>query len=235
MYLSFFLWTPKFFSFLCIHMLAGQMLVHRIDWKEKSPTAMHSLLLNMGMTKFYLTESKESTNVSNFYQRFGKVAKVVYTSKESHWFFGSNPPVPKESVNDCWIYYKPFDYDQEKAVDYCHYCGKLNEKSIKFTPVIAQNKACYDLHHKCAIFRKNNSRNKFCVIPTADEKYNSVTFFCFCVTKIEWRKTFTKTGISWVLSNSFRSPRNKSGLLPKEKFLYLGSQSSMQNTASQLD
>ena len=75
---------------------------------------MHSFLLSMGMTKFCLTEPKENTTVWYiFIRELENIAMDIYNRKQSHRFFRNNPPVPKESVNDCWICHKPFENDQE--------------------------------------------------------------------------------------------------------------------------
>ena len=68
--------------------------------------------------------------------------------------------------------------------DHCQYRGKflgwaeyqrnLTKKSINFTAVIAHYMALYDIPHICAKIVKSNSKKKFYVIPTTDEKK---TFF----------------------------------------------------------
>ena len=117
-----------------------------------------------------------------------KLATDIYQRKQSHQIYKSKPSTHKDTVNDCWICEKPFTNDEEKGLDHCHYSGaflgwahsecNLQGKSIKFTPVIAHNMAGYDIYHICSAINKCNPKNKFSVVPTTDEKYNSFTFLC---------------------------------------------------------
>ena len=119
---------------------------------------MHSLFLSMGVMKFCLNRFKREHNcLEDFIKELEKLAKDIFNRKRNHRFFRSNPRVTKEYVNDCWICNKPFENDQKKIFDPCHYSGKfsgladpqcsLKRKGISFTPVIARNVACFDFHH----------------------------------------------------------------------------------------
>ena len=121
---------------------------------------------------------REHNRLEGFIKQLEKIAKNLYIRKQSHRFFSSHRPVPKESVNDCWNCIEPFENDREKVLDHCHYSGKfaVQRKSINFRQAIAHNMAGYGIHHICTTINKSNSNNKFPVIPTTDEKYISLTY-----------------------------------------------------------
>ena len=126
--------------------------------------------------------NSENNCLEGFVKEFEKIALDIYNRKQSHQFFRSNFPVPKESVNDCWICNKPTENDQQNVLDHCHYSDKfvvwahfqcsLLAKSIDFNPVIAHNMAGYDLRHICTIIN-SNSNHKFSVLSTTDQKHIS--------------------------------------------------------------
>ena len=68
---------------------------------------------------------REPNRLEDFIQELENIAKDIYNRKQSHRFFRGQPSVPKESVNDCWICNRPFEEDQEKVLDHCHYSGNF--------------------------------------------------------------------------------------------------------------
>ena len=57
---------------------------------------------------------REYNCLEDFIKELEKIAMDIYNRKQSYRFFRGKPPVPKESVNYCWICIKPFENDQEK-------------------------------------------------------------------------------------------------------------------------
>ena len=85
---------------------------------------MHSLLLGMGMTKFYLKNQNRTQLFGRLYQRVEKKTDI-YSRKQGQRLLRSNPPIRKESPKDRWSCNKPFENDQEKVLDHCPCSGKF--------------------------------------------------------------------------------------------------------------
>ena len=163
--------------------------------------------------------------------------------------FRGVPPIQKESVNQCWICETPYENDQEKVLDHCHYSGKflawahsncnLSRKSLNFTPVIAHNMTGYDIHHICTIINKSNPRNKFSVSPTTDEKYISFTFSVWVHSYVDKKGKVQNIYQILRFLDSLRfmlqSLEKLANILPNEKFLYLDSQFKGHKTPTQID
>ena len=190
---------------------------------------------------------REPNCLEEFFQELEKIAKDIYNRKQSHRFFRSQPLVPKESLNDCWICL--LKKTKKKVLDHCQYSGNflgwaqsqcnLKKKSKNFTPVIAHNMARFDIHQICTKINKSNANNKFSVISTTDEKYISFTFSVWVnsfVNKIgDIKNVYEDMGFLDSFKFMPQSSEKMAGFSPKEKFTHLESQFDMKKTPSQIE
>ena len=128
------------------------------------------------------------------------ITKDPCNREQNRRLFKSDPPVRKETVNDCWICFKLLEKIQEKILEHCLYSGKFlgwahsknnqKTKTINLTPVNAHNMTVYDIHQICTKINRSTSKNTFSVIPKTDVRY---IFFTFCV----WVDSFVdKNGVT---------------------------------------
>ena len=118
--------------------------------------------------------------MERFLSKIEKLAKFFYHQKRKYPIFIGKPP-SKTFHTCCWICDVPFETDDEKILDHCHFRGQflgyarnecnLKRRTLDYTPVIAHNMMNYDLHHIVKTLHSATANVKIEVIPTNDEKF----------------------------------------------------------------
>ncbi len=126
---------------------------------------------------------REKDCLNQFLREMRELALEVYKINQRHRLFTGNPP-DSALFSVCWICERPFNADDEKVLDHCHYSGdflgfahsqcNVNRKVSNFVPVIAHNLSGYDLHHICQYLSAIDKADRISVIPSTDETYISL-------------------------------------------------------------
>ena len=174
--------------------------------------------------------------MEKFVDALEKIAHEIHQKKQSNRYFRDPVPERPQEAQLCWICAGQFGINREieddKVVDHCHYSGKflgfahpecnVKRKTINFIPVVAHNSSNYDLHHVCLYIHKFKPGCKIDVIPSADEKYITLTVGVPVRTYVA-RNGVTKTVFEYLrFIDSYRfmaaSLEKLAGYLPEEKF-----------------
>ncbi|XP_075241649.1 uncharacterized protein LOC142336624 [Convolutriloba macropyga] len=130
--------------------------------------------------------------MERFLSKIEKLAKFFYHQKRKYPIFIGKPP-SKIFQTCCWICDVPFETDDEKVLDHCHFRGQflgyahnecnLKRRTLDYTPVIAHNMMNYDLHHIVKTLHSATANVKIEVIPTNDEKFIALNYGVYIETR----------------------------------------------------
>ena len=130
--------------------------------------------------------------MERFLSKIEKLAKFFYHQKRKYPIFIGKPP-SKIFHTCCWICNVPFETDDEKVLDHCHFRGQflgyahnecnLKRRTLDYTPVIAHNMMNYDLHHIVKTLHSATANVKIEVIPTNDKKFIALNYGVYIETR----------------------------------------------------
>ena len=173
--------------------------------------------------------------MERFLSKIEKLAKFFYHQKRKYPIFIGKPP-SKTFHTCCWICDVPFETDDEKVLDHCHFWGQfrgyahnecnLKRRTLDYTPVIAHNMMNYDLHHIVKTLHSATANLKIEVIPTNDEKFIALNYGVYIETRRRKRDEVAIYEYLRFIDTFKFMPSSLSKLvqtLPHEKFTILDS------------
>ena len=171
--------------------------------------------------------------MERFLSKIEKLAKFFYHQKRKYPIFIGKPP-SKTFHTFCWICDVPFETDDEKVLDHCHFGGQflsyahnecnLKRRTLDYTPVIAHNMMNYELHHIVKTLHSATANVKIEVIPTNDEKFIALNYGVYIETRRRKRDEFAIYEYLRFIDSFKFMPSSLSKLvqtLPHDKFTIL--------------
>ncbi len=230
-----------------------ESLLQPVQGCERPPETSHSQFLQIHEPCGYALTVVEHSNdnvlflkqergpgcLQTFVKDLHILARDFYERKRAHMIFtGRVEEADPENKELCWICEDLFNAEDEIVLDHCHFSNKflgwshsqcnLARRTVKFTPVIAHNLQNYDLHHVCLALSHCEDTTTFQVLPSTEEKFQSLTLGVFIKSFTNSRRANVKVyeylrfidSLKFMNSSLEKLVRN----LPSDKFQLLRNQ-----------
>ena len=206
--------------------------------EQHLPCSFCAVVVERGSSSPSLVKLERGEDVMKTFLEFlERFARDVYERKRKNEVYSGPTPVGKELAHSCWICDQPFENNENKILDHCHWSGEflgwahnvcnVNRKTENFTPVFAHNMQNYDLHHIIKALNTSSRSNVFSVVPSTDEKYIALNMGVLVktITDKNGRTRNVYEYLRFVDSYKFMlMPLDKLAVnLPGDKFVFLDS------------